>query len=50
MAVAGHAFNYSFHGRLAFDALGCLVAGADCWDFEYAELDEAIRVFEGLGA
>lgn len=50
LAIAGHAFNYSFHGRRGFDALHRLVAAADCWDFEYADLDDALRVFEGLAA
>lgn len=48
MHAASHAFNYSLLGRLGFDLNAALVDACDCWDFEYSELDEALRAFEDL--
>jgi hypothetical protein len=48
MRLAGHAFNYSLLGRLGFELNANLIDGCDCWDFEYSQLDDAIRTFEGL--
>ena len=50
MHLAGHAFNYSLLGRQGFDLNAGLIDACDCWDFEYSQLDEALRSFEGLVA
>lgn len=50
MHNATHAFNYSLLGRLGFELNAALIDACDCWDFEYSELDEALRVFEELTA
>jgi HprK-related kinase A len=50
MHAASHSFNYSLLGRLGFELNAALIDGCDCWDFEYSELHEALRVFEDLTA
>ncbi len=50
MHNATHAFNYSLLGRLAFELNAALIDACDCWDFEYSDLDDALRVFEELTA
>ncbi len=50
MHAANHAFNYSLLGRLGFDLNASLVKACDCWDFEYSQLDDALRIFEDLVA
>jgi HprK-related kinase A len=48
MHAASHAFNYSLLGRLGFELNAALVDACGCWDFRYADLDDALRVFEDL--
>ena len=48
MHSATHAFNYSLLGRLGFDLNAALIDTCECWDFEYSQLDAALRVFEDL--
>lgn len=48
LRVAENAFNYSLLAGPGFEALGALVDGAGCYDFEYSSLDEAIAVFAEL--
>lgn len=50
MHLATHAFNYSLLGRMGFELNAALIDACDCWDFEYSNLDEALRVFEELAA
>lgn len=50
MHNATHAFNYSLLGRLGFELNAALIDACDCWDFEYSDLDDALRVFEELVA
>lgn len=50
MHAASHAFNYSLLGRLGFDLNAALIDSCDCWDFEYSQLEEALRLFEDLVA
>lgn len=50
MHAANHAFNYSLLGRLGFDLTADLIDACDCWDFEYSELNDALRIFEDLVA
>jgi len=48
MHAANHAFNYSLLGRLGFELNAALIDACECWDFEYSQLDEALRAFETL--
>ncbi|MDZ7592807.1 MAG: HprK-related kinase A [Rubrivivax sp.] len=48
MHNASHAFNYSLLGRLGFELNAALIDDCDCWDFEYSQLDDALRAFEEL--
>lgn len=50
MHAAGHGFNYSLLGRQGFESNAALVEACDCWDFEYSQLDQALRTFESLVA
>ena len=48
MEIANNAFNYSMLGVAGFDVLKNVVDRADCFDFKYSRLDEAIEVFANL--
>lgn len=50
MHAARHAFNYSLLGRVGFELNAALIESCHCWDFEYSQLDQALRVFEDLVA
>jgi len=46
MGLVDSAFNYNVHGRQGFSALTRLVDKADCYEFSYSRLEDAVRVFE----
>jgi len=46
--LARNAFNYTVHGVHGFELLADVVAGADCLDFRYSRLDEAMARFDAL--
>lgn len=48
--LADSSFNYHLYGRAGFELLGDLVATSDCYEFAYAELEDAVRVFDGLAS
>lgn len=48
MSIAENSFNYSVLGQLGFDALKNIVATADCYQFKYSNLDEAVNIFSEL--
>jgi HprK-related kinase A len=48
MRVAENAFNYSLLGSRAFETLGMVIDGSQCYDFTYSALDDAIEVFSSL--
>jgi len=48
MEIANNAFNYSLHGSRGFDVLTGVVDRADCYNFTYSRLDEAIDYFIDL--
>jgi HprK-related kinase A len=48
LELGRNAFNYHIQGRLGFEALADIVEASACHDFEYANLDEAIAVFDRL--
>jgi len=48
--TASHAFNYSLLGELGFQLNATLMDACACHDFEYARLDDAVRVFAELAA
>jgi HprK-related kinase A len=48
--LASHAFNYSLLGPLAFQRTAALMDASDCWDFEYSQLSDALRIFRELPA
>ncbi len=48
--LASHAFNYSLLGALGFQRAAALMDACDCWDFEYSQLADALRVFRELPA
>ena len=49
MGLVSSAFNYNVHGRAGFRALARLVDEADCYEFSYHRLDDAVRVFDEFG-
>jgi len=48
MQMAGNAFNYGIHGRRGFELLTGFVDRCGCYEFEYADLDEAAALFDDL--
>lgn len=50
MEIANNAFNYSALGETGFEVLKNVVDRADCFDFKYSLLDEAIDVFADLSS
>ena len=48
MDVAENSFNYSRLGAIGFDVLKNVIEGADCYQFRYSQLDEAIDAFAAL--
>lgn len=46
--TASHAFNYSLLGGLGFELNAGLMDACACYDFEYSNLDDALRVFAEL--
>lgn len=48
--TASHAFNYSVLGGLGFELNAALMDACTCHDFEYSNLDDALRVFAELAA
>ena len=48
--LADHAFNYDVHGRNGFELLAQVVSDADCFEFEYGVLREAITLFDRLAS
>ena len=50
MHLADHAFNYDVHGRRGFELLAQVVSGADCFQFEYGAMQDAVAVFDDLAS
>ena len=48
MRVADNSFNYSLLGECGFEALAGLIDACRCYDFTYAELDQAVAAFAKL--
>jgi hypothetical protein len=48
MHLADHAFNYDVHGRRGFELLAQVVDNSDCYDFQYAALEDAVAVFDDI--
>jgi HprK-related kinase A len=49
MGLVASAFNYNVHGREGFRTLTRLVDEADCYQFSYGRLEDAIPLFDRLG-
>lgn len=48
LKVAENSFNYNVLGQTGFETLARLVDESDCYDFEYADLDDARATLESL--
>ena len=48
MQLAENSFNQNVLGKAGFEALSDLIGRADCYDFSYGRLDEAMPVFSAL--
>jgi hypothetical protein len=48
LELGRNAFNYSVLGRIGFETLSTVVDQSECYDFEYAQLDDAVAVFDAL--
>ena len=48
--LTSNAFNYTLLGRQGFDCLCDMVSVADCFSFEYSQLDDAIETFDRLAS
>ena len=50
MHMATNAFNYAAHGRRGFEFLARLVDEVACYEFEYSDLEDAVRIFDDLAS
>ena len=48
LELGRNSFNYMVLGRTGFDVLSGVIDASDCYDFQYSQLDDAVRVFDGL--
>lgn len=48
--LARQSYNYSVHGARGFTLLADIVDGCACYKFTYADLDEAVEIFDRLVA
>lgn len=48
MEIARQSFNYNVLGETGFNRLTDVVTKCDCYDFQYSNLDDAIRIMDGL--
>ncbi len=48
MQLADSAFNYDLHGAEGFRVLADLVEGCGCYELTYANLEDAVRIFDAL--
>lgn len=48
MELANNAFNYTLHGANGFALLDKVIDSCACFDFNYSQLDEAVRTFSEL--
>lgn len=48
MQLAQNSFNQHVLGKAGFDALAEVIERSDCYDFSYAQLDEALPLFAAL--
>lgn len=48
LELGRNSFNYALLGATGFEVLGDVVAGCDCYDFEYGQLEEAMTTFDAL--
>jgi len=46
--LANNAFNLSLYGAAGFNALADMVDGCHCYKFTYADLNEAVEIFDRL--
>lgn len=46
--ISDFALNYPIHGRDGFNSLVDVIEKCECYEFRYASLDDAIRVFDEL--
>jgi HprK-related kinase A len=50
LELGRNSFNYMVLGRTGFETLCKVIDGSDCYDFQYSQLDDAVRVFDQLVA
>jgi hypothetical protein len=48
MQLVDSAFNYNLHGRKGFETLAQVIDAADCYEFAYGDLEEAVKLYDRL--
>ena len=48
LELGRNAFNYLVLGEVGFERLADVIAGSDCHDFEYSDLNDAVAAFDRL--
>ena len=48
MQLADSAFNYNLHGRQGFETLAQVIDAAECYEFAYGDLEEAVKLYDRL--
>jgi HprK-related kinase A len=50
LELGRNSFNYMVLGKSGFETLAKVIDASDCYDFQYSQLDDAVRVFDDLVA
>jgi HprK-related kinase A len=50
LELGRNSFNYTVLGLTGFEVLGGVISKSDCYDFQYSQLEDAVRVFDLLAA
>jgi HprK-related kinase A len=48
LELGRNSFNYLVLGKDGFETLAKVIDASDCYDFQYSQLDDAVRVFDEL--
>ncbi len=48
LELGKNSFNYMVLGRIGFETLSKVIDASECYDFQYSQLDDAVRIFDEL--
>ena len=50
LELGRNSFNYTVLGLTGFEMLAEVISASDCYDFQYSQLEEAVKIFDQLAA